>query len=305
MESSSNHSKGIFLDKGIFPSVVITSESEVIEVHRSEVFRVLYSRMGKLENGTITWQQSQEYETGRFPCLAVNASREVVEAHQSAKNDSIWFYFGTLVFPYIDWQKSTEIVKYAKFPSISLNNTGVVVVAYETSRNSKICYKTGMIVKGTVVFQDTQQLDAGSSPSISLNNQGGVITFYESPNSDVILFKSGMLKSSGEEQFVIRWSFVEKLPFPGKRPKVVLADDYTVFCSIHSQHQILLNIGMLDPAKGKIEWKSKEIFDNAEVCSLAVNEKLQAVQIWQLDSQNHIFFRSGRYDPNVFSFVNV
>jgi hypothetical protein len=96
-------------DEGIDPSVAITSDNWVYEVHKGEIENKLYQRTGRLsDDGTIDWKTwlgggnpSYLFDIGVRPRVATN-DKVAVHVHQSETRKSL---FGTasLIFDRANW----------------------------------------------------------------------------------------------------------------------------------------------------------------------------------------------------------
>jgi hypothetical protein len=75
-----NWEKSFQYDSGSRPSVAITNDGVVVEVHQSEVFETVWYRgIGQVKDNTITWrnEKSQEYSKGREPRVTCNGELAV------------------------------------------------------------------------------------------------------------------------------------------------------------------------------------------------------------------------------------
>ena len=67
-------------DSGSRPSVAITNDGVVVEIHQSEIFNTVWYRgTGQVKDNTITWrnEKSQEYSKGREPRVTCNGELAV------------------------------------------------------------------------------------------------------------------------------------------------------------------------------------------------------------------------------------
>ena len=81
--------KPVRYSRGYFPSVGITLDGYVVEVHQSMAFWRLRYRTGQVEERegqySIQWKQkdSVQYDTGRYPTIAISNKRSVVKMHEA------------------------------------------------------------------------------------------------------------------------------------------------------------------------------------------------------------------------------
>lgn len=97
-------------DEGTHPSVAITSDNRVYEVHQGELEKKIYQRVGRIsdDGGSINWQAflggnnpSYQFDLGEQPHVTAN-EKVAVHVHQSETRQSL---FGTasLIFDRANW----------------------------------------------------------------------------------------------------------------------------------------------------------------------------------------------------------
>jgi len=95
-------------DKGNDPSVVLTSDNAVLEVHRNEDASELFQRVGVLSSdaSTIAWHayfggddDSRQYDKGNLPRIAANGS-VAIEVHESGGD---LYTNASLIFDRANW----------------------------------------------------------------------------------------------------------------------------------------------------------------------------------------------------------
>ncbi|MCP6760762.1 MAG: hypothetical protein NHB32_18910 [Fischerella sp. CENA71] len=95
------NNKSIDYDDGVQPSVAITNDGLVVEVHKSQSRDRLFYRVGKVEGDTINWgkyenNKSIDYDDGIQPSVAITNDGLVVEVHKSQNHDTLWYQVGRI-----------------------------------------------------------------------------------------------------------------------------------------------------------------------------------------------------------------
>lgn len=102
-----NNGESIEYEKGIHPSVAITNDGLVVEVHQSPnpsgapledapPPNTLWYRVGRVKSNGIIWvegdrSKSTQYDNGAYPSVAITNDRLVVEVHQSQSHNTLWY----------------------------------------------------------------------------------------------------------------------------------------------------------------------------------------------------------------------
>lgn len=128
-------------DQGVDPSVVLTANNAVFEVHKSETADNLFQRIGVLssDGNTITWQaffggteRSRKYDTGLSPRIAANAG-VAVEVHETESTDDKkkgdLYTNASLIFDRGNWMNDN----FGRLKSTPLKKTGAACVTRRRS----------------------------------------------------------------------------------------------------------------------------------------------------------------------------
>lgn len=75
-------------DNGEQPSVALTGDGFVIEVHHSQ--GKLWKKVGKVSGNIIDWKPSMNFDDGRHPSVATNG-KLAVQSHESENFSTLWF----------------------------------------------------------------------------------------------------------------------------------------------------------------------------------------------------------------------
>ena len=87
--------------EGEYPSVSITKDGTVMEVHKSENKDTLWYTLGTMDSKTseFNWRSdSSEYTTGQYPSIAISENGTVVEVHETEKSgdQNLYCLYGTI-----------------------------------------------------------------------------------------------------------------------------------------------------------------------------------------------------------------
>lgn len=92
----SRHTYPYPYDYGRNPDIALRNNGQSIEVHKSEDFDTIWSRVGQ-EHGVLqVMQPSIKYDNGVSPSVAVNENGRVVEVHKSQSTNGLWYHVGSL-----------------------------------------------------------------------------------------------------------------------------------------------------------------------------------------------------------------
>ncbi|OUL29616.1 hypothetical protein BV378_05380, partial [Nostoc sp. RF31YmG] len=85
------NNKSIDYDDGIQPSVAVTNDGLVLEVHKSQSHDTLWYHVGKVNGDNVDWGGSVQYDNGVQPSVAITNDGLVVEVHQSQNSKTLWY----------------------------------------------------------------------------------------------------------------------------------------------------------------------------------------------------------------------
>ncbi|MEH1842371.1 MAG: NUDIX hydrolase [Nostoc sp.] len=186
-----NKDKSVKYDNGVQPSVAITDDGLVVEVHISQGLKnTLWYRLGTVKGDTIDWKnnnKSAEYDSGVYPSVAMNNNGLVVEVHKSQGNDTLWYRVGRVKGNTIDWENNDKSIKIENDngvrPSVSITDDGVVVMVHE--KDNTLWYRVGRVKNdGTIWVKGDQsksvKYDNGVQPSVAVTNDGLVVEVHKS-----------------------------------------------------------------------------------------------------------------------------
>jgi hypothetical protein len=204
-----NDNKSIEYDKGVQPSVAITNDGLVVEVHKSENFDTLYYHVGRVEGDRITWGGSHDYDKGVQPSVAITNDGLVVEVHKSENFDSLYYHVGRVNGDKIDWGKSQKYDDGVQ-PSVAITNDGLVVEVHKSQSHDTLWYSgTGQVNNNTIDWDNdkSQNYSNGEVPKVACNGQLAVETHKE--GSDKLLcsvltlpaFRSNWIELHGENSY--------------------------------------------------------------------------------------------------------
>jgi hypothetical protein len=165
-------------DDGVQPSVAITNDGLVVEVHKSQARDRLFYRVGRVNGDTIDWgkyegNKSDDYDDGVQPSVAITNDGLVVEVHKSQTYDTLFYRVGRVNDDKIDWGKY-EGNKSHKYddgvqPSVAITNDGLVVEVHKSQSHDTLWYQVGRVDNDTITG-----FDYGNSQSKEYNSNGTV-----------------------------------------------------------------------------------------------------------------------------------
>jgi hypothetical protein len=182
-----NDGKGIQYDNGEDPSVSITNDGLVVEVHKSGGHSTLWYRIGQVEGNTITWRnnaKSVKYDDGVHPSVAITDGGQVVEVHRSEGHDTLWYRLGQVEGNIITWRNDGKSIKYDKGvqPSVAITDDGVVVEAHRSEGlNDTLWYRRGQTKGDTITWSNDDKsasFSAGDMVNVACNTELAVAVHY-------------------------------------------------------------------------------------------------------------------------------
>jgi hypothetical protein len=168
-------------DTGFNPSVALTKNDVVLEVHDSGgASPNCWYRTGRVVGETIDWTGGAhaKYDGGRDPAVAVSGT-VVVEVHSSEVPGRLFWSVGRL-------ENGTTLELYDKgqkfdtgfHPSIAINEKGLVVEVHDDGLGS-LWYWTGQVVGKTIEWKGHAKYDSGINPSVVLTDDGYVFEVHQ------------------------------------------------------------------------------------------------------------------------------
>ena len=174
-----NDDESIKYDNGERPSVAITDNELVIEVHKSQSHDTLWYRFGQFNGSTIDWEESREYDDGIRPSVAITNDGLVVEVHQSQNHDTLWSKVGRRNGMTIDWGESVQYDK-GKRPSVAVTHDGLAIEVHESQSKATLWYRIGSVEGKTIDWSESRQYGGGSTPGVACNGKLAVETHSSS-----------------------------------------------------------------------------------------------------------------------------
>ena len=117
------------IGKGRNPSVTVSDEGVVLEVHENDNDNGLHYSVGELRENHIEWGQVHQYDVGIAPCVCIrNWSNQILVVHQGAKSETIHYRSGIVHLKdrAIDWEPGRHDIK-GKSPRIDIGDSGIMV----------------------------------------------------------------------------------------------------------------------------------------------------------------------------------
>ena len=134
--------ESVKIGKGKNPSVAVSDEGVVLEMHENDSDNGLCYTVGELRESHIEWGEVQQYDVGIAPCVCIrNWSNQVLVVHQDATSETLYYHGGlvNLKDRVIDWQPGKHNTMKGKSPGIAIGNSGVMVGVQIQGGSSMAC----------------------------------------------------------------------------------------------------------------------------------------------------------------------
>jgi hypothetical protein len=178
-------------------------------------------QVGTLNENSIKWYATHQYDTGRYPRVAMNDSGVVVEVHQSSSETKLWYNVGCVDEEIVIWNKSLNYDT-GEHPCVAINNKGDVVEVHKSEHNSGLWYHVGKIKDNIIEWGDSIEYGKGHSPSVALTDDGLVIEVHESTDMTTLWRRAGQLNG-----MTITWSGADTFD-SGVTPSVGCGGKYAI-----------------------------------------------------------------------------
>lgn len=172
---------------GTHPSVALTDDNTVVEVHDDGHGRIFYSvrtlsdhTVGRGTISDIGTRDDKSYD----PFVAINSDGVAVEVHR--RDGVIHYRAGKLTGTTLNWTAaSTSLPTNAsgENPAVDINKDGTAVAVFE--RDNKLFYTTGIHTPGTgnapgtIAWATPAQYTTGTFPSVAITNDGFVFEIHQ------------------------------------------------------------------------------------------------------------------------------
>jgi hypothetical protein len=186
-----NNDKSTEYGVGLEPSVAITDDELVVEVHQSIIHDdgsgQLYYHVGKVKGDTIDWGKSHYYDNGVQPSVAITNDELVVEVHTSQNFNTLYYHVGKVKGDNtIDWGKS-HYYNDGVHPSVAITNDRLVVEVHQSQSHNTLWYRgTGKVNNNTIDGWDdkkkSQNYGDGTTPRVACNGRVAVETHSGADN---------------------------------------------------------------------------------------------------------------------------
>jgi hypothetical protein len=167
-------------DEGFNPSVALTNDNVVLEVHDSGGVLNTWYRTGKLVGNKIDWSvgEHKKYDGGRDPTVAVNRNGVVVEVHNREVGSPMYWSLGSLSGTKLSWKTQGKKYTEGYNPSVAINSSGLVVEVHDY--DNKLHYWIGQVSGDKINWLGNGQYDSGVCPSVTLTDDGYVFEVHQS-----------------------------------------------------------------------------------------------------------------------------
>lgn len=171
--------------KGTTPACAMNAAGTIVEVHKNEEGKKLYSMVGVVSGTSIDWGDSEDYDSaGVEPAVAVNDSHLAVTVYREEGESNLRYRLGEIDR---DDKEATYYDRHdfasGATPRVAINNHGQVIATWYDSL--KVYYRAGVLTgsdpsTATIDWGDEQELtDGGSSPAVALTDEGFVVLVHQ------------------------------------------------------------------------------------------------------------------------------
>jgi hypothetical protein len=149
--------------QGLNPSVAVNSGT-IVEVHNGTGSAgPLWYRVGKLNGSTVTWSESEQYDSGFNPSVAL-AGTAVVEVHNAGTaSGPLWYRVGKVNGSTITWNESHQYDNNGFNPTVAVAGTVVVEVHNGGNGVGPLWYRMGKLNDSTITWSDSHKFDSFST----------------------------------------------------------------------------------------------------------------------------------------------
>lgn len=187
------------------------------------------------ETRTLTWGESQEYETGINPTIAIDDDGTVIELHESRQplNDSLYYLVGTVdtTNKAINWGPPQRYGE-GTSPSLTFNKEKVVVEMHKSPRRDLLQYRVGNLSdRGIITWGARQPYEAGFNPYIAITGSKEVVEVHQSGSLRYLYCNTGEVNTGTR---MISWSRKDSVRYDrGITPAIASADDGSAIVEVH------------------------------------------------------------------------
>lgn len=208
--------------------VAINNEGRVVEMHQSLTHRRIYSRVGVVKEGKISWGECQRVEDGMNPAVALLDDGTVICVYLTSSQGSYSSY-SRVGFVKVE---SKAIVQWedptcygtGRNLALTANRGGVVIEMHQKAwRMNTLQYRVGKLHNSHGQKQITwgEEIDCGGGwdPSVTLNSDGNVLEVHSTFTLRRLQYRNGVVDSNA---FRIDWTRDAIQYDLGKYPSVCL-----------------------------------------------------------------------------------
>ena len=204
-------------NNGIRPSVTLSDNNQVIEIHQDGynlLTQYLYYKVGNIQGNNIEWV-TEEYagQRGREPDVDIwhrdNDVDLILEVHREyGAPNGLWYMVGELKGGKISWRDDVHYHYNSAAPSVAIDNEGRVVVVHKSSEklpgfenlaHDSLWYRVGHLnpgngtiswhstdntPEGTIIYEGAIKYANGETPCIALAGSGEDYRLVETHNAE-------------------------------------------------------------------------------------------------------------------------
>ncbi|MGM7682539.1 hypothetical protein ACSVDA_10330 [Cytobacillus sp. Hm23] len=230
-------------DTGQKPSVAVTVDGMVIEVHENEVTGgSLYYNLGKIVDQKVEWLRlGAKYDNGQNPALTVTDGGKIIEVHENeVTGGKLYYNIGTIEGDRINWTTNGTYYDTGQNPSISVTADGTIIEIHENEvTGGKLYYSVGKVNGNKITWMTKgNKYDTGRHPSVTVSNNT-IIEMHESSGN--LYYNVGSL--NGEQ---VDWTSNGTFYDTGYLPDVTVTQEGKIFEIHEGGDRLYYNIGQLN-----------------------------------------------------------
>lgn len=217
--------------KGTTPACAMNASGTIVEVHKNEEGKKLYSMVGVIDGTSISWGDSEDYDSaGVEPAVAVSDGHIAVTVYREEGESNLRYRLGS-----ID-RGDKEATYYDRHdfasgstPRVAINAHNQVIATWYNSL--KVYYRAGVLTgsdpsTATIDWGDEQELTGGGpSPAVSLTGEG-FVALVHIDDVGVELFQwTGFFDVAAK---LVRWDSERVYYDDGRDPAVAAAGNRVI-----------------------------------------------------------------------------
>ena len=274
-------------DNGVTPSIALTPDGVVVEVHKGQIDDKLWYHVGSVSGDTINWGPSYPYDNGVTPAVAISSAGVVVEVHKGQIDDKLWYHVGSVSGDTINWGLSHNYDN-GVTPAIAMSSPGVVVEVHKGQIDDKLWYHVGSVSGDTINWGPSYPYDNGVTPAVAISSAGVVVEVHKGQIDDKLWYHVGSV--SGD---TINWG--TSYPYDNGVTPAVAISSAGVVAEVHkSQGDDTLYYHVGSGVSGDaIIWNPSNPYDDGVTPSVAITPAGVFAEVHKSQSNDTLWSKLG------------